>query len=82
MLNQDFIEEFSRKAATLFPAADELRTDLEAQLGALLQRSFARLNLVTREEFDTRVQSLERCEETIAALEAKVASLEEKLASP
>lgn len=76
MLSQDFIDELSRKAAALFPAADELRSDLEAQLGTLLQRSFGRLNLVTREEFDARVQSLARCEKTIAELEAKIAELE------
>lgn len=81
MLSQDFIEEFSRKAAALFPAAEALRSDLEAQLGALLQRSFGRLNLVTREEFEAQAQTLARCEETIAALEAKVAELEAEKAA-
>lgn len=79
MLNQDFIEQLSRKAADLFPLASDMRDDVESKMEALLQKSFSRLNLVTREEFDARAEALQRTQATISQLEARVAELEAAL---
>ena len=57
--------------------------DLEKNLRALLSGVFARLDLVTREEFDVQRQVLLRAREKIAQLEAQVSELERRLdASP
>jgi BMFP domain-containing protein YqiC len=50
--------------------------DLQKNLRALLQAAFARLDLVTREEFDVQRQVLARAREKITALEAQVKALE------
>lgn len=52
--------------------------DVEKNARALLGGAFARLDLVTREEFDVQRELLARARERLAALEARVAELEAK----
>lgn len=80
MLNQDFIRQLSQRAADMFPGAEHLREDFRKRLESLLQDSFERLNIVTRDEFDAQLAVLERTRETVAGLEQQVASLEQALA--
>ncbi len=76
MLNHDFLQTLSRKAADLFPAAEAARAKLETELYALLQASLGKLNLVTREEFDAQRELLARAGDRIADLEQRIATLE------
>jgi BMFP domain-containing protein YqiC len=76
MLNHDFLQTLSRKAADLFPAAEAARARLEADLYALLQASLGKLNLVTREEFDAQRELLARAGDRIADLEQRITKLE------
>ena len=50
--------------------------DLHKNLRALLQANFAKLDLVTREEFDVQRAVLLRAREKITQLEKRVADLE------
>jgi ubiquinone biosynthesis accessory factor UbiK len=77
MLNAKIIEDISSKlsaAANSSPARD-----IEKNMRALLTQGFAKLDLVTREEFDVQVQVLARTREKLTALEARVAELEAQL---
>jgi BMFP domain-containing protein YqiC len=79
MLNAKIIEDISSKlssAANSGPAKD-----IEKNMRALLTQGFAKLDLVTREEFDVQAQVLTRTREKLTALEARVAELEEQLNS-
>jgi ubiquinone biosynthesis accessory factor UbiK len=58
--------------------ANSPATDLEKNLRVLLQSTFARLDLVTREEFDVQREVLARARAKLAELEAKVVELESK----
>ena len=49
---------------------------MEKNLRALLSATFAKLDLVTREEFDVQREVLLRAREKITQLEARVAELE------
>ena len=74
MLNAKVFEDISAKiseAANSGPAKD-----IEKNVRALLAQGFAKLDLVTREEFDVQAQVLARTREKLAALEACVAKLE------
>jgi BMFP domain-containing protein YqiC len=74
MLNAKVFEDISAKiseAANSGPAKD-----IEKNVRALLAQGFAKLDLVTREEFDVQAQVLARTREKLAALEARVAELE------
>ncbi len=55
------------------------RAEVEAQLKALLQSAFSKLDLVSREEFDSQMVVLARTRARLEALESKVAALEEQL---
>lgn len=56
-----------------------LHEDLEKNFRAVLRSSFAKMDLVTREEFDIQRAVLARTREKLETLESKVAELEEKL---
>jgi len=74
MFNPKFLDEISSKlndAVTSGPAKD-----FEKNARALLAQGFAKLDLVTREEFDVQSQLLSRTRQKLDALEARVATLE------
>ena len=81
MLSNEFLRSISSRAAKIFPAASSLQAEIESKLFELLQTSFEKLNLVTREEFDTQLAVLARAEQTITELEHKVTELEKKMAA-
>lgn len=74
MLGQKMFEEISGKLGQVL--ADSPAKDLEKNLRAVLQGVFAKLDLVTREEFDVQQAVLLKTREKLEALEAKVAVLE------
>ncbi len=53
--------------------------DIEKNVKAMLSQGFAKLDLVTREEFDVQSQVLARTREKLEALEARVVELEAQL---
>lgn len=54
--------------------------DLEKNVKALLSTSLARLDLVTRQEFDLQREVLQRTREKVEVLEGRVAELEARCA--
>ena len=77
MLNAKIIEDISNKLSAV--ANSSPAKDVEKNMRALLTQGFAKLDLVTREEFDVQVQVLARTREKLTALEARVAELEAQL---
>lgn len=69
-----FLDELQNRVLALL--ADTPAEDLRKNLKALLGQQFARLELVTRDEFDTQSQVLARTRAKLEALEARVAELE------
>jgi BMFP domain-containing protein YqiC len=55
--------------------------DLEKNMRAMLNQGFAKLDLLTREEFDVQADVLARTRAKLEALEARVVELEAKLNS-
>lgn len=74
MFNPKFLDEISARLSEL--AASGPARDFEKNARALLAQGFARLDLVTREEFDVQVELLSRAQARLAALEQRVAELE------
>jgi BMFP domain-containing protein YqiC len=79
MLNPKLFEEMTAKLSEL--AAAGPAKDVEKNVRALLASLFARLDLVTREEFDVQADVLARTREKLTALEARVAELEKRAAA-
>jgi BMFP domain-containing protein YqiC len=55
--------------------------DIEKNVKAMLSQGFSKLDLVTREEFDVQTQVLAKTRAKLEALEARVAELENQIAS-
>ncbi len=71
------LDALSGHASRLFNGESPLpRGELETQFKALLQSGFSKLDLVSREEFDSQMAVLARTRARLEALEAKVAALE------
>jgi BMFP domain-containing protein YqiC len=73
-MNESLLSELSARLAAI--AAANPAKDLEKNFRGLLASAFARLELVTREEYDVQAQVLARTREKLAALEARVGELE------
>jgi BMFP domain-containing protein YqiC len=74
MFNSKTFEEFSKKFSELL--AQSPLQDIEKNSRALLAQMFAKLDLVTREEFDVQAELLVRTREKLEELETRVAELE------
>lgn len=71
------IDELARRLADSLPGGlKALQADAEQNFRAVLQAGLSRLELVTREEFDVQAAVLRRTREKLAALEARLAALE------
>ena len=72
------IDDLARRLAGAVPeGVMALRRDLEKNFKGVLQARLAELDLVTREEFDVQATVLRRTREQLAALEARLAELEQ-----
>ncbi|MEY4642166.1 MAG: hypothetical protein RLZZ227_2160 [Pseudomonadota bacterium] len=78
MIDNDFLQKLSSRAAELFPGAGAAREKLERELYGLLQSNLAKLNIVTREEFVAQTRLLEQALAQMATLEDKIAALEQE----
>lgn len=74
MSNPKFLDELSAKLNEAI--ANSPAKDIEKNARALLAQGFAKLDLVTREEFDVQTEVLSRTRQKLEALEARVAILE------
>ncbi|MDR0279795.1 accessory factor UbiK family protein [Pseudomonas putida] len=75
-----FLDALSDQASRLFSNdPGQPRSELESQFKALLQSGFSKLDLVSREEFDSQMVVLARTRARLEALEAKVEELEARL---
>lgn len=78
MIDLKKIEELVDGIAKVLPAGtDQVREEVRENIRLVLESSFARMNLVTREEFDAQSLLLRRTREKLDALEKIVAELED-----
>ena len=71
------IDDIARRLIeNLPPALRATQRDLESNFRAVLRASLGKLDLVTRDEFDTQSRVLERTRARLEALEARVKVME------
>jgi ubiquinone biosynthesis accessory factor UbiK len=78
-MNERFLSDLSARLAELANANPA--KDLEKNFRGMLSSAFARMELVSREEYDVQTQVLARAREKLLALEARVAQLEARAAA-
>lgn len=78
MLNTKIIDDLARQISESIPAGVKgMQEDVQKNILTLLQGTLAKLDLVTREEFDAQSQVLARTREKLQQLEQLVTELEE-----
>ncbi|WP_244814557.1 accessory factor UbiK family protein [Caballeronia sp. Lep1P3] len=75
----DVFNDLQQKMSELFKNSPA--KDVEKNMRAMLSQGFSKLDLVTREEFDTQTQVLVRTRARLEELEKRVAQLEQRLSS-
>ena len=77
MMDSFRIDEIARRLLdSVPPALRTMQKDLETNFRAVLRSSLGKLDLVTRDEFDTQTRVLERTRARLAELEARLQALE------
>lgn len=82
MINQKLIDGISEQFAQVMSGQANLpgEEQMKEQVQAILQGTFNRLDLVTRDEFDAQKAVLLRTREKVEQLEKALAEVEQKLA--
>lgn len=79
MIEPSQLDQLTDRLMRLLPqGVRDVQHDIEKNLRSILQSSFAKLDLVTREEFDVQAAVLARTREKLDALEKQIAELEAK----
>lgn len=80
MIDPKILNDLAQKIANLLPTdLAALKQDLEKNIRAMLQSTFQKLDLVTREEFDVQTAVLARTREKLEALEKRLQEMEKNL---
>ena len=83
MIDSKSFDDLARRITESLPEpVRALRKDVERQVRSTLHQGFERMDLVTREDFEVQVALLERTRARLRDLEARVAALEGKPATP
>lgn len=78
MLDMNFIDDtVKRLSESLPPGLNKFKKDLEKNFRAILQSMFAKLDLVTRDEFDVQKKVLAKTRTKLNALEKQLTQLEQ-----
>jgi BMFP domain-containing protein YqiC len=78
VVDPKIIDDLAKRLADSLPdSLRALQTDVDQNFRAVLQAGIAKLDLVSREEFDVQQSVLRRTRERLEALEARLASIEE-----
>jgi ubiquinone biosynthesis accessory factor UbiK len=79
-LNSKGLDDLARRLAEAVPpAVRDLGRDLEANFKAVLQAQLAKLDLVSRTEFDVQAAVLARTQAALTAMEQRLKEIEAKL---
>ena len=77
MVNPSSFDEFARRLGDMLPPGlERLREDVQRNARSAMESALARMDVVTREEFDVQSAVLARTREKLEALERRVAELE------
>lgn len=80
MIDPKKIEEMARQIhEALPPGLRSFGEEVDKKVRQVLQAQLTRLDMVSREEFDVQTKVLLRTREKLAALEAKLADIEQRL---
>lgn len=77
-MDKSFLDDLTKKITDSFADIKEIKHDVEKNVQAVLQSAFAKVDLVTRTEFDAQVAVLAKTRKKLEALEKKLEEMESK----
>jgi hypothetical protein len=80
MLNSKTLDDLAARIGKAFEGSPA--KDIEKNVKAMLQSGLARLDLVTRQEFDVQAEVLRKTRDKVERLEARVSELEARMPPP
>lgn len=80
MLNSKTLDDLAARIGKAFEGSPA--KDIEKNIKAMLQSGLARLDLVTRQEFDVQAEVLRKTRDKVERLEARVTELEARMPAP
>ncbi|MCW8909494.1 MAG: accessory factor UbiK family protein [Gammaproteobacteria bacterium] len=79
MISNQTINEITQKISALLPDSIKVvQNDIEHNIRAVVESTFSKMNLVSREEFDVQSALLARSLEKLQQLEEQITELEKK----
>ena len=75
----DLINDLTNQLGDIVSQRHQLKDDAKSNIKALLQAQLSKLDLVSRDEFDSQKQVLLRTREKLEKLEQQIAALETKM---
>ena len=78
MMDKSLLQELSQRLSALIPAASGLKDELRSKIEQTMKNAFQEFDLLTREEFDSQTQALQRAEARISELEELINKLEKR----
>jgi len=80
MIDPTKLDDIAQKLSSALPEGIQaIQRDVEKNFKTILQNSFARMDLVTREEFDVQTEVLKRSREKLDKMEKQIEALAAKL---
>lgn len=77
MFDPKMLDEVAQKLSSVLPGSlQSVQQDIEQNFKTVLQNAFAKMELVTREEFDVQTSVLSRTRSKVDALEKQLSELE------
>ena len=82
MLDPKHLDDLTQRLSSVIPkGVKNVQADIEKNIRSVLQNAFAKMDLVTREEFDVQSAVLTRTRAKLEALEKQVTELEKRFAT-
>jgi ubiquinone biosynthesis accessory factor UbiK len=79
MFDPQYFEDLAKKLYSALPTSlQNFENDIQQKFKEILQATFTKMDLVTREEFDVQTKVLARTREKIDALELQIQALDVK----
>ena len=80
MIEPKMFEDIAQKLGSVLPEGlKSIQDDVEKNFKTILQNSFAKMDLVTREEFEVQTQVLARSREKLDKMEKQIEQMEAAL---
>ena len=83
MIDTKIFDDLAKRLSDAIPnSVKNVQNDLEKNFRSVLQNAFAKLDLVTREEFDAQANALARTRIKLEQLEQQITALEGRKVNP